>query len=292
MRVKQFLRRLGLGPGAGDPAEAREIDPETGLPVPRSVTPFVPRGRVAPVFFLHIPKSSGSSVNTFLRTLYGPKNFIDHIEYRLPDLLNGKGAPCRMDGISGHVPLCRWSLYPGAGAYAWATVLRDPWARLVSHINWVHRFNIDQALPPPNSARARANHAVAAILRSARFDTAEEVAQFHRAVSAVPDFVGFDNLQVRLLLTASTRDEIRRLVPEDARRAVANLSRFRIVGFCEDQAAFQRAVLDHMGRQDPPQVIRENTGIAPLLQADNAVAREVLRPWYALDAQLVEAARG
>lgn len=253
--------------------------------------PCLPRSRLPPLFFLHIPKSSGSSVNSFLRTLYGRGNFAEHVEHRLPALLSGEAPPLRVDGVSGHVPPCRWSLYPGAGRYAWMTVLRDPWERLVSHVNWVHRFNIDKTLPPPISTRARANHAVAAILRTADFDSAPGLEAFFRAVQAVPDFVGFDNLQERLLLTASTLDETRVLVPEDARRAVANLARFRIVGFCEDQAAFQQAVLDHLGLRDTPRAIRENTGVSPVLTADNTTARSVLAPWFALDARLVEAAR-
>lgn len=286
MGMAWILRRFGLG-APDQPAAA----PAPPAAAPRPV-PFAPRGRVAPLFFLHIPKTSGSSINAFLQGLYGEDNFLNHVEYRLPLVMRGEIPTMVLDGVSGHVPLCRWSLYRGSDAYARATVLRDPWARLVSHINWVNRYNIDKPLPPPDSPRAQADHAVAAILRGADLSSATGLRAFRDAVSAVPDFVAFDNLQVRLLLTGSVQAESRVLRPGDVEIAAQNLAGFAVVGFCEDQARFQRDLRALLGLPGAPTPIHENEGRAGLLSPANTLAREILGPWHALDQALYDGVRG
>lgn len=292
MGMGWILRRIGLGAtDARDAAPDQPAAAPAAPVIPRPV-PFVPRGQVAPLFFLHIPKTSGSSINAFLQALYGEDNFQDHVEYRLPLVMRGEIPTMVLDGVSGHVPLCRWSLYRGSDAYARATVLRDPWARLVSHINWVNRYNIDKPLPPPDSPRAQADHTVAAILRGADLATRPGLEAFRDAVSAVPDFVAFDNLQVRLLLTGSVQAESRALRPQDVENAAANLAGFAVVGFCEDQPRFQRDLRALLGKPGAPSPIHENEGRAGLLSPANTLAREILAPWFALDQALYDAVRG
>lgn len=241
------------------------------------------------VLFLHIPKTSGSSCNRLMLQAYGADNFIGHAEYRLPAILSRRAAPIRVDGLSAHVPLCRWSLYRGADAYACITVLRDPWARLVSHINWYARF-LD-GRPMPVGCTASAVRRVVQALGQTDFDSREslrclmaQVAQERQEVSA------FDNMQVRMLMTGPPGIAARRQIggPELA-MALANLRSFALVGFCEDQAGFRAGLRDLLGLTAlPEEPVHENAGRVRLLSPDNALAREVLEPWVVLDQSLYE----
>lgn len=267
-----------------------EPGPDAPLSIP--VAPFRPRGRMAPLVFLHIPKTSGSSCNRLLADLYGADNFIGHAEYRLPGILAGKVAPVRVDGLSAHVPLCRWSLYRGSDAYARVTVLRDPWARLVSHINWHGRFLAGKALPMGRTAGAVWR--VVKALQGTDFDSRKSINAFMAAVRAEScDFNAFDNMQVRMLMTGPPRVTYRPAIgTAEVAMAVENLRGFALVGFCEDQAAFRARLMALLDRPAPEAgPVRENVGNLRLLSPDNALAREVLAPWVALDQQLYDAAR-
>ena len=66
---------------------------------------------------------------------YGAENFVEHVEHQLPKLLDGSAKGILCDGVSGHIPYNNWRRYQQTHAYGTLTVLRDPWARLVSHIN-------------------------------------------------------------------------------------------------------------------------------------------------------------
>jgi hypothetical protein len=266
--------------------------PGPDAPAIAAVVPFRPRGRMAPLVLLHIPKTSGSSCNRLLADLYGADNFIDHAEYRLPGILSGRTPPMRVDGISAHVPLCRWALYRGSDAYARVTVLRDPWARLVSHINWHARFLQGKPLPQGGTSGAVAR--VVGALARTDFESRESLLRFIEAVRQESrDFNAFDNMQVRMLMTGPPRITFR---PEigagEVAMALANLRGFALVGFCEDQAAFRDklwALLDVPVRPADP--VRENVGSLRWLSPHNVLAREVLAPWVALDQQLYDAAR-
>lgn len=245
-----------------------------------------------PALFLHIPKTSGSSCNRLLREVYGAANFIDHAEYRLPAILSGRMPPLRVDGVSAHVPLCRWSLYRGSDAYARVTVLRDPWSRLVSHINWHARFL--QGKPLPRGATAGALARVVAVLGQTDFDSRSDLLRLLRAVRQESrDFNAFDNLQVRMLMTGPPRVAYRpQIGAAEVAMALTNLRGFALVGFCEHQAMFRQRMLTLLGADAAGGApVRENVGSLEILSPGNVLARQVLAPWVALDQALYEGAR-
>lgn len=296
-----------LGPvepsGAEAPPEPQAQPSEADLPpqpapepaaappaAPRRQVPFVPRGLLRPFFFLHIPKTSGSSCNRFLARLYGEDNFAEHVEYHLPRLIDGRDPAAVIDAVSGHVPLCRWSLLGGTGAYARATLLRDPWARLVSHINWTQRFNNGKDLPPNNRA-AGSLERVVACLATVDFANPDDLQRLFDTVNAEPDYVHFDNLQVRMLVTGSHRANFDKPGAAELATALENLMAFEVVGLCEDQAAFQAAMIAASGGTGVPEEIHENSGPSLGLTRDNAAAREIFAPWIAQDQALYDALR-
>ena len=286
-------RRLGLVPPPETPATSGVVPasiPEITassepLPPPEPSeppVPFEPRGELAALFFLHIPKTSGSSVNRLLESVFGGGNMISHAEYLLPKLLDRTEPTRQVDCVSAHFPLCRWALYRGSDAYARATILRDPWERLVSHVNWTNRYNTGEPLPTSGRG-AGATRCVVAALAETDFQRRESVQRLFDIVQSEPEFILFDNLQVRMLTTGHPQSDLQRPDANAVGRALRSLRKFAAFGLCEDQPAFQARLFAAIGSTAAPEPIRENIGLVPVLTPDNDVAREVFAPWVQLD---------
>ncbi|MEL6701253.1 MAG: hypothetical protein AAFO58_06185 [Pseudomonadota bacterium] len=253
---------------------------------------FAPEdGALRPVFFLHIPKTAGSSNNQFLAQVYGAGQVQTHVENLLPALLAGDRDPLLHPCISGHVPLWAWRLYRGADAYACVTLLRDPWARLVSHINWVARYVGDARLPPGPGGQALAR--VASWIQETDFEEVGSLRRFMNAVKREPHFSSFDNYQVRMLRTGRMDAMDKRMEAADVDVARSELTQFLHVGFCEDQARFQEGLLTKLGAETAlPRRVRTNVAQIRALEMGNTLAREVFAPWIEMDQALVGFALG
>jgi len=252
---------------------------------------FAPRPGQKPLFFLHIPKTAGSSTNAFLRQVFGASNVQDHIENLLPALSDRRtpalSAPC----LSGHVPLWAWSLYRGTDVFDRATMLRRPWDRLVSHINWVARYaNGRERLPP--GAGGEALGRVAALVVETDFERVRSLRTFMNAVKRERHFTSFDNYQVRMLRTGRMDAMEKRMEEADLCVAERELTGFACVGLCEDQVGFQRAVMARYGVSAAPLVVHRNPGKLRLLSLENSLAREVFAPWIEYDMGLMGFAEG
>lgn len=243
------------------------------------------------MFFLHIPKTAGSSNNQFLRGVYGPSNFYSHTENLLPALTAGQRGPLRVDCISGHIPLWAWDLYDGAADYARVTLLRDPWARLVSHVNWVNLFNHGVAQPRHGPGAADLAKMVDMIALTDFHDRNSLLALFDMA-QGLRYFSSFDNYQTRMLRQGAMDAMEKPLRAADLDAACDALSGFFHVGFCEDQEGFQDRLLDKLQLPRCCQPIKLNPGRCKVLTLDNDIAAAVFAPWYEKDQALVGYAKG
>lgn len=250
--------------------------------------PFEPKGAALPVFFLHIPRTSGGTVLKYLGKYWGQQAVVQGVEGMLPQLLSRKSETLTTDVVTGHVPLVRWEFFTGSSAYRRVTVLRDPWARLVSHINCIGRYNDGEPIPAgPWEASWRV---MADAVARTDFASRTSMERLVRLWSPVEG--GFDNLQVRMLLTGSMASMVKALVPRDVERAIQNLETFSVVGLCEDQAGLQRRLGALAGAgKTAPLVAFENAGKPSVLSVRNELAREVLEPWFAADLELYTRAK-
>lgn len=251
--------------------------------------PFEPKGAALPVFFLHIPRTSGGTVLKYLGKYWGEAAVAQGVESLLPQLLSRRAETLTTDVVAGHVPLVRWEFFTGSSAYRRVTVLRDPWARLVSHINCIGRFSDGEPIPAgPWQASFRV---MADAVARTDFASRASMERLVRLWSPVEG--GFDNLQVRMLLTGSMASMVKALVPRDVEKAIQNLDTFSVVGLCEDQAGLQRRLGALAGAgKSAPLVAFENAGKPSLLSVRNDLAREVLEPWFAADLELYTRAKG
>lgn len=254
------------------------------------VVPFLPRELLSPIFFLHIPKTSGSSWNALLRDAFGDDNFQEHVEYLLPLLLRREREPLRADCVSAHIPLNNWRRYRGTDAYERVTVLRDPWARLVSHINWIDRFNHGKTLEGQGPQREKIAH-VAALIDATDFTDRASLIGFRDRLHDKGMFASFDNLQTRMLYQGPQKQMQMAVGKGETEAALEALNGFRSFGFCEDGAAYQNRFLAELGRAPLSEATHENRGPRRCIEAGNDLAREVLSPWFEADQVLYDGAR-
>lgn len=253
-------------------------------------TPFYPIGQTRALYYLHIPKTSGSAQNTQLQALFGADNCIVHAESWFSAIRAGQKPAMAADCVSGHIPWRAWQQDRLDQHYAGMTVLRAPWARLVSHVNWMDRFN--QGVDPDTHARLPQKYrdVVAALGRTDFHDTGS-LEQMRADLQGTAGAALFDNLHVRML-AATVAPDRETLDARDLMAAIDTLRGFALIGFAEDQATLGMALAHWLDRPVPAPVTEQvNPARSHRLRVDNDVARTVLAPWYAQDAALIAAAR-
>jgi hypothetical protein len=92
------------------------------------------------LLFMHIPKAAGSTVNRFLASHYPDSHHAVHIESN-PDWQSDLDRIRTLNFISGHVPLPVLARNLNLNEYFKVTVVREPFAQLVSHLAWVRRLS-------------------------------------------------------------------------------------------------------------------------------------------------------
>lgn len=248
------------------------------------IAPFVPKGEGQPLFLLHIPRCGSGSIARFLERIYGAQGIVRAAERCLEPIFDGQQPPVRTDCVVGSLPLVRWLHFSGAADYARVTVLRNPWARIVSHINHLAAIGPELAGLAGASQRALAEE----VLR-ADFTSRAGLDRFCNRLRLID--VSFDNLQVRMLVTGTMSALVKQITARDVEVALRELERFSAIGFCEDQMDLQRVLVRLTGRKVAVGALFEGAGKGAVLSVRNTLAREVLAPLYELDQELYARAR-
>ena len=251
---------------------------------------FVPAGHKKPLFFVHIPKTSGSSWNSALAAAYGAENFHKHAEWALPGLLDASKPTIQADGVSGHIPVNKWRHYTGATAYGLITVLRDPWARLVSHINWIDRFNHGKSLAGQGQQAEKLAH-VSGLIARTDFENRASLKTFMDQTHDKGLFTAFDNLQVRMLVWGKINAMQGSVSHAYTGAALRGLRQFSGFGFCEDGNVFLNQVTTVLGVTAPVPLPHDNKGPIKRVHTNMHIARDVLHPWIVHDSSLYRRAR-
>lgn len=256
----------------------------------KSYLPFRPLGRKPAIFFVHIPKTAGSSVNAALFEEYGRANYVDHIEHHLPRLMRGEAPVVECDFVAGHVAYCNWWRLPGGTAYDPVTVLRDPWRRLVSHINWVDSYTqrpnkpheyeqLDKVLP------------VAKILQDTDFSDRASLTDMRERINAIEDQNPFENYQARMLIPALKFVMTTKITARDVQTAIKALDKFAYFGFSEDMETTMAHLSKLIGADVTLSTPRLNAAQTKRLSPENEIAKEVLAAWFDHDQTVYDAAR-
>ena len=244
-----------------------------------------------PIHLLHIPKTAGTSVTSWLRRVAGPAAVCPAKNWDQLVAL-GRAELSRYRVFCGHYGL-------GLEAYLGrplrtCTLLRDPAERTVSHYRHVHR---DTAHPRHRAVSAQS---FAEFLQDPDNRAMIDNFQARYLMESPLDvraYVGrLDRLPVKANRLSTTAEEVRYLFDEDhvRERAVANLDRIEVVGVTDRVPRFLadlRHAFKPFAGGDPEDVPAENA--APAAESPepyDPAMRTLLRELTRVDQELYDRA--
>lgn len=233
------------------------------------------------VLFMHIPKTAGTSFNAFARKYFDQARTIAHIEVNDPGEF--EHYPGQYDYISGHLPIFRLRQHFDFDDFSLYTIIREPYAHLHSHFNWVRAIARDA-----ESGFARRHPQVvqdlAASMKGLALDDPAVLGNFIDRLPAWGlDF--FDNIQTRYFL--DQRPE--KVTPEHLDQALENTNAFTSIGLTERYEHFSRRFCEDIGAEYQAQKTALNRSrVKPLFDYRHQAIRSVLHPLIETDLRLYE----
>ena len=235
-------------------------------------------------FFMHIPKTAGTSFNSFARTLYNPREIITHIEAydqsefsQIADNYRFISGHLRMDSIKNYFTGANINLY---------TLIREPYAHLHSHLNWLRGIGSD-----PESAFYKTHHGllkdVADQFGGTSKLTNQELQQIVDSISGVLNKL-LDNCQSRYFLTTDP-DKISK---EDWREIKSNVQLFTLVGTTEQYREYRKVFCSHHYFDEPQTEKPLNASkFSQLYDHTDPTTREIVQSLVAIDIELYKEVR-
>lgn len=234
------------------------------------------------VFFVHVPKAAGSSINDFLCSAFSSDATYTHIEGikdQWPSVVQAKY-------LSGHIRYPDYVENFSRHDFFVFTFLREPFSHLRSHLNWVRRL----AEPELLEFRNKHSNLVQSI--------ADELNEFDfRSEKSMQLFVStlkkgayglFDNCQVRFFSSVKGHERVEQKHLDEA---VLNLKKLHFVGISERSKESQAllATLLHVPVQQDEQRSNVNDYDYGLNIKDENI-REIVTPLIKFDLALYEVA--
>lgn len=243
----------------------------------RSLSPLRYRGKS--IFFMHIPKTAGTSFNTLACSLLAGDGVVAHLE--LSDRSRYPQLQKQNRYLSGHLPVGVWKSCFDLSRADLLTIVREPYGHLHSHLNWL----IETATSSTDNYFKQQNRVIYDLgRRLARLDFSEPAA-VQRFVADLDDLGAafLDNAQTRYFLD----DQPRRTAPADLQQALGNLPLFHAIGVTEAYPAFvDRFLAGYHLRQPPPKSVLNRSAAPPLYDHTHPEFQEVLAPLVELDRRL------
>jgi len=231
------------------------------------------------VHFMHIPKTAGTSFNTSVRSLYPTREVISHIEALNPD--DYLKINSRYIFISGHVyfgVFKKYFLEETAGLYS---LIREPYAHLHSHLNWVVSASSDRR----KGSFKRSNKTIYELgqkVKQVDFTRIEEIEMFVEEVEGAAAAF-FDNMQTRHFL----EQPVSEVEESDLLAALKNTRYFRLIGMTEYYLEFLKifAEINKLPQPVMKSSLNRSKSIPLYDTADKAV-RKALYPLVRYDLEL------
>ncbi|MBW1955553.1 MAG: hypothetical protein JRI83_07510 [Deltaproteobacteria bacterium] len=243
--------------------------------IPTRQLPIVLEGLLPKLFFMHIPKTAGTSFNAFCRLHFPDDRVAVHLESvppsEYPALLKEKNY------LSGHLTLMHMKDRMDVSEFDLLSLVREPFRHLHSHLGWVRSIASD----PESGFFAKHHPAVqetALKLRGIDFSNQKQLEVLAETISGIEvDF--FDNLQTRYFL--DYRPE--RVTRQDLDRAIRNLDRFRLIGITEQYDHFIDRVCREYGMERILPPVFNKAQVDRLFFHEAVEVRRALRPLVECD---------
>ncbi len=235
------------------------------------------------IYFMHIPKTAGSSFNAFARLCFSAGEYAPHIE-RLQET-DRRTLVGNRKYVAGHLPWSEAGQLVEGSAYRLYSLIRDPYKHLHSHLNYVRSVYANAEHDVYNEYKH--NDAIkqfAARLNELDFQDDDRLQHFIQGLRGFHlDF--FDNIQTRYFL--DYRPE--KVTVEDLENAKKNILRFQLVGLTEYYSIFlDRFCLD---MRLPPQSQTEKSNKSEqydLFDYRRQTTKQILLPLIGVDLLLYQ----
>ncbi len=235
------------------------------------------------IYFMHIPKTAGSSFNAFARLCFPFDEYTPHIE-RLKEtesrvLIGDKKY------IAGHLPWRKVGRLVENTRYSLYTIIRDPYTHLHSHLNYVSAVHTNAEHDIHNKYKHNDTiKELAAQLAQLNFRDNDKLQCFIEELKGFKlDF--FDNIQTRYFL--DYRPE--KVTVKDLENAKKNISHFHLVGLTEYYNVFFDRFCKDM--KLPPQSQTEKSNKSEqdyLFDYTRQTTKMILSPLIEIDLLLYE----
>lgn len=239
--------------------------------------------RGKPVCFMHIPKTAGTSFNSFARLCYPGSRFKTHIE-RFDSEQRARAVETA-DYCAGHLTLDALLQLHNLSRFELYSVIREPYAHLHSHLNYIKQVRPGSSVETLYTYRH--NETIKGLsdkLNGIDFSDAAAIASFAAGLAGYElDF--FDNIQTRYFL--DYRPD--RVGKQDLDQAKRNLERFRSVGLTENYDAFRDRFCEDRGLPHQTQDLQSNkAAYYRLFDLSDQAIRKALRPLVVFDLDLYD----
>ncbi|SDP49378.1 hypothetical protein [Desulforhopalus singaporensis] len=231
-----------------------------------------------PIFFMHIPKTAGTTFNTFVENHFKSPS-IRHIEVFNESEYSSYGEDFLY--IAGHVRYSRFHRYFPKDKFLWYSLLREPYAHLHSHLNWLRSVAVDQ-----ESDFYRAHNDEFRNI-SCHLSGKEQLnhVDLQHLIDTLPvsAMANIDNQQTRYFLPHDKA----RIEESDAHEALDVLRQFNHVGLTEDLIGFQQKFLaaNHAPLKPMPKRLNK-AKLNILYNYTDPEAREIAKPLVSADLHL------
>ena len=179
------------------------------------------------IFFMHIPKTAGSSFNAFLRRCFAAEEYRSHLEREEEAQWYPIISTSRC--VSGHLPWYQIEAITKGSSFRFYSLVRDPFHHLQSHLNYVMRVYTHQEEEQLYGyVHNETIHSLGEKLSRVDFSDSGQARTFVDELAGY-ELEFFDNIQTRYFLDYRPA----RVEQKDLERALEIVERFEDVGLTE-----------------------------------------------------------
>ena len=235
------------------------------------------------LFFMHIPKSAGTSFNNYAKKYFGFNKTLTHIESLSPK--EQSSLTESYDYLAGHITLQHIpKVLGGFEKLDLHSIVRNPLNQVHSHLAWIKGIALDQS-----SDFYQAHHDVVRKMgkdlnTNNVFDTQSLQLFVDNLDGFQIDF--FDNIQTRYFL--DYRPD--RVAQRDLDNAVSNLKLFSTIGMMEYLDDYLKCFCQYYNMPyEPISSIHNLSKVSPVFDINNPMNQKIVKPLIQYDQKLYDA---